>query len=148
MDGLQTITLSDTTFGVVVVCVATPRADDHWGVLSPLRGTVWGSLVREVSGEALSHARHGFSTPLMQEIGPHPRHLGRQVGDKDGMCALTRPGACLGAGPKCRPGPKLPDCYEPPALRPDVQAVAAAVAISWREGKYVVVVTGGEFSLG
>jgi hypothetical protein len=148
VDGLQTITLSDKMFGVMTLCVATPREGDPWGVLSPLRGTVWGSLVREVSGRAISHARHGFSTPLMQEIGPHPRHLARQVSDADGMCVLTRPGACLGAGPNCRPGLKVPDCYEPPASSPDVQVLAAAVTLAWRDGKYVVVVVGDEFSLG
>lgn len=142
------VTLPDTMFGVVRVCVATPRVNDHWGVLAPLRATPWGPLIREVSGESISHARHGFSTPLMREIGPHPKHLMRVVSDKDGMCVLTRPGACIGSGPRCRPGPKMPDCYEPPALPPDVQEIAAAVSLAWRDGKYVVVVVGGEFSLG
>lgn len=131
------------------IVAAVPKGDDPWGVLAPLRGTVWGSLVREVSGEAMAHARHGFATPLMREIGPHPRVLSRKVPDEDGLCAFARDGSCAGATLSCRPGPKLPDCYEPPRLAdPEAQRLATTVALAWRDGSYVVVVVGGEFSLG
>lgn len=142
MDGLRLLTLSDLTFGEIKVLVATPREEDSWGVLAPLRETAWGPLIREVSGEAMSHARHGFSSPLMKEIGPHPKHLAGMISDKDGMCVLTRPGACAGAGSHCRPGRKLPDCYEPPT---EAQDVATVVSLAWRDGQYVVVVIGDEF---
>ena len=136
--------MSDTFHGTYKLLVAIPR-EDAWGVLAPLRGTVWGSLIREVSGEAMAHARHGFLTPLANEIGPEPKHLMRKVPDAVGMCALSVGGACAGATPLCRPGPKVPDCYEPTG---DATSVVYRVVLAWREGRYVVVVKGDEFSFG
>ena len=142
------MTFTDPAHGEVRVLVATPREDDPWGVLGSLRGTPWGSLVREVSGEALAHARHGYATPLMREIGPSPKHLMGKISDKDGLCKLSRPEMCAGATPMCRPGRKLPDCYEPPGdLTPEASESAVIVSLAWRDGCYVVVVVGGEFSL-
>lgn len=141
-DGLQSFVLPDLTFGTIQLLVAIPKEDDPWGVLSPLRGTAWEPLIREISGEAMSHAKHGFSLPLMKEIGPHPKYLSPRISNKEGMCTQTKPGACAGAGAHCRPGPKLPDCYEAPVAASEV---AATVSLAWRDGLYVVVVIGGEF---
>jgi hypothetical protein len=48
---------------------------------------------------------------------------------------------------QCYPCKKLPDCYAPPKLSPEAQALACAVALAWRDGYYVVVVEGEEFIL-
>jgi hypothetical protein len=146
-DGLHRFRLSDPAFPDVVVLMAVPHEDDHWGVFAPLRRTVWGTLIREVSGEAMAHARHGFLSPLMREIGPDPKNVARMVPDDAGMCALTVGGACAGASPKCRPGKGLPDCYQPPGVDPEVQELVAKVALAWRDGCYVLVVAGDEFAL-
>lgn len=144
--GLQFMCFNDPNHGEVLVAAVVPRGDDPWGILAPLRKTVpWGSLIREVSGESLSHARHGWATPLMREIGPHPRDLARRVSIVEGLCAQRD--RCAAAGPHCRPGPKLPDCYDPPNLEGEAQMLAASVALLWREGRYVLIVLGQEFSL-
>lgn len=145
IDGLHLFKLDDLDHGEIALAVAIPREADPWGVLAPLRETVWGSLIREVSGEAMAHARHGYATPLMREIGPHPQYLARKVSDADGMCALKA--ECAGFTPKCRPGKALPGCYEAPGLDLEGSRLAAMVALLWREGRYVLVVVGDEFSL-
>lgn len=145
-DGFHQFSVADPAFGQFNLLVAIPHEDDHWGVLAPLRGTVWGSLIREVTGEALAHARHGFLTPLMREIGPDPKYLSKMVPDDAGMCVLTAPNVCAGSGPHCRPGKKLPDCYEPPGAA-QLQSLMFKVALAWRDGRYVLVVTGSEFAL-
>lgn len=147
-DGFHKITVTDPAHAPVTLLVVLPIEEDAWGVLSPLKNTIWGTLIREVSGESLAHARHGYMTPLMNEIGPAPKHLAKLVPDKDGKCTLTRKGACAASGPHCRPGPKLPDCYEPPGVGTGVlQELLAKVVLAWRDDVYVVVVIGLEFNL-
>lgn len=149
MKGFHLMALPDPTHGEVLLAVAVPRDGEPWGVLAPLRGTPWGDAVREVTGEALSHARHGWSTPLMREVGPHPHDLARRIPPEAGACDLSTGGRCAGASPLCRPGKKMPDCYEPPGLaETEQQVLAATVALFWREGRYVLTVRGSEFSLG
>lgn len=145
-EGFHQFSVQDAVHGRFELLVAVPNEDDHWGVLAPLRGTVWGAQIREVSGEAFAHARHGFLSPLMREIGPEPKHLSNRIPDIDGRCVLTAPGMCAGAGPHCRPGKKLPDCYEPPGPV-ETQLLMLRVAVAWRDGVYVVVVAGSEFAL-
>lgn len=145
-DGFHQFTVEDDVLGRFDLLVAIPHEEDHWGVLAPLRGTHWGALIREVSGESLAHARHGFMSPLAREIGPAPKHLAKLVQDPWGMCVLTAPGACAGATRHCRPGPKLPDCYEP-AVAAELQNLVHKVALAWRDGRYVLVVDGPEFAL-
>lgn len=145
MNGFREITLTDSEWGTILLLVATPKPDAPWGVLEPLRGTKWGEHVQEVSGMALSHALHGWATPLMREIGPDPKVRARRVPDDIGRCALTQ--GCVGASPTCRPGPDSPPgCYEPSGVpTPDASAVTTMV-MAWKEGRYVLVVKGAEFS--
>lgn len=146
IEGLQYVAVPDKTHGEVKVAIAVPRPDDNWGVLSPLRDTVWGSFIATVSGESMAHARHGYATPLMREIGPHPQERARRMSEADGRCGSYT--GCAGAGPFCRPGKKLPDCYEPPGIEDtDTLMLVTALALAWRDGWYVVVVDGPEFNI-
>ena len=145
-DGFHDFAVSDPVMGTLRLMAVTPHEEDPWGILAPIRQTVWGSLIREVTGEALAHARHGYLSPLLQELGPHPKHLAQKVSDKDGMCVLFGGGVCAAASKYCRPGPKLPECYEPPVAA-NLQFIIGRVALAWRDGIYVVVVHGDEFNL-
>lgn len=142
-DGFREINLTDREQGELKLLVVTPRDGDPWGLLAPLRDTAWGRQVAIVSGEALSHAMHGWATPLVREIGVPPRVRAKRVPE---VCALNR--SCLGfkAG-ICQPGPDLPDCYEPPGLEGPLRSAVTQVALAWREGRFVVVVNGPEFAL-
>ena len=46
----------------------------------------------------------------------------------------------------CHPCLKVPACYIPPGLSQEQQEAAAEVVLAWKDGRYVVVVEGGEFS--
>jgi hypothetical protein len=143
-DGFRRIDLTDAEQGPVRLTVVIPRPDDPWGVAACLRGTPWECLVREVDGESVSHAVHGYATPLVRRMGPHPHAVARRVRVP---CALSDGDQCVGASPACVPGPRMPDCFDPPDLSPDVAAVVTTVLVDLRAGRHVVVVTGSEFVL-
>jgi len=141
-EGFREINLDDAEQGEIKILVVLPRGEDPWGVLTDIRDTVWGAQVAVVSGEAMSHALHGWATPLMREIGPAPKHRARRVREP---CALLK--GCAGGGSYCTPGADVPDCYEPPEMPPGASRAVARMVLAWREGRYVVVVEGPEFSL-
>lgn len=139
-DGFREIDLTDPEQGLVKLLIVLPKDGDPWGVLAPLRGTAWGEQVAVVSPDAIEHALRGWATPLMREVGVTPVVRARRIPDGAGMCVQM--GSCIGAGPRCRPGPDTPDCYEPPGLEwGEGMGVAVRVALAWREGRYVVVGT-------
>lgn len=138
-DGFREMDLIDQEQGKILLLVALPVGEDAWGRLSPLRGTSWESQIQVVSGEAFSHALHGWATPMMREFGPPPHVRADRVSLEEGRCTLHGP--CAGSSVFCRPSPKLPECYEA-AIE-----VGARVALAWKEGRYVVVVQGREFVL-
>ena len=138
-------TLPSDEWGEVMVLRPIPNANGPWGDMALLEGTPWGDLITHVSGEAMSHALHGFVTPLMREIGPHPHRLARRVPAEYRECAIHA--GCALSTSECHPGPTLPGCYVPPLLTPEVRQIAAVVAAAWQEGRYVVIVEGPEFSL-
>lgn len=144
MRGVREFTLTDDEWGEVKLLVTIPRGDDSWGPLAPLRGTPWGDQIHEVPGDALSHALHGWATPLMRVIGVEPWVHALRVSLEDGRCRLYD--GCLGAGKFCRPSPKLPECYEAP-LDGLASEVASYVALAWKEGRYVLVPDGPEFNI-
>ena len=47
----------------------------------------------------------------------------------------------------CKPGKKMPECYEAPHPDTQVQLLAAMVCLAWAQDYYVVIVEGEEFSL-
>lgn len=143
--GFRHITFTDDHWGEIKLMVVLPIGDDPWGVLAPIKDTVWGGQIRVVDAEAYSHALHGYLDPLMRVIGPEPKHLTKRIPLNQGRCALYK--GCLTAGPECRPGLKTPGCYEPPALDVGVTPLVAQVVFAWQEGRYVLVVEGEGFNL-
>lgn len=139
------LTLATDHWGQVLVMRPIPRQGNSWGCLEPLRETEWGKLIPVVSGEAFSHAMHGYATPLMNQIGPKPHALLRMVPKPYRVCLMIK--TCPLATEHCHPSPKLPDCYDPPGLEGSSPLLASQVAIAWKEGRYVVVVEGDEFSI-
>lgn len=146
MRGTHKFILNSPEWGEIRIVRAIPSKEDIWGVLAPLRDTPWGKQIAVVTGEAFSHATHGHATPLMQQIGPAPTILIRLIPDPYRICDSLR--GCLTAKyDVCFPGAKMPDCYVPPKLEADQRDAAALLARSWRDGYYVIVVDGDEFSL-
>lgn len=145
MEGMRRIGITDAVWGRVVVWRPIPDSESEWGVLSPLQGTVWGSRIPVVSGANMSHALHGHATPLMNQIGQDPEHIGKRF--RDQICVMVS--SCVNASPKCHPGggKYLPDCYQAPGDSSDVSYLASFVVLCWRRGEYVVVVEGDEFSV-
>jgi len=144
-DGFREIDLTDEEQGFIKLLVPTPAGDDPWGVLAPLRGTAWGDQIPEVSAEAVSHALHGWATPLTRVIGVKPYVHAKRIPADVGLCRLHR--SCLGATADCRPGVEVPGCYEGPDLDAAVARVAARVAMAWGEGRFVVVPVGEGFNV-
>jgi len=142
---LARFVISSKDWGDLKILRPYPKPDEPWGDLAPLRGTPWGDLLPIVSGVALSHALHGHVTPLMQEIGPHPHGLSRQVPEAYRRCRMAD--ECIMASVHCVPGKKLPDCYSPPNISPEASQAASTVATAWAEERYVLIVEGEEFSL-
>jgi len=142
-DGLRYIDLNDAEQGPLLLAVVIP-GEDPWGAFAPLRGTPWEGLIHTVSGEALSHAVHGWATPLVREIGPHPHVIMRRFLTP---CALSTGGQCVGAAPTCKPGPKMPDCYEAPNLDFATAALVSRVLADMRVRRHVLAIQGAEFVL-
>jgi hypothetical protein len=141
MDGLVTYKLTGV-WGEISVCRPTPRDGDPWGVLAPLRDTPWGEVLPVVSGDAMSHALHGWVVPLVRELGPKPGTRKVEGGTRCGLYDV-----CITAGPSCHVGGPPPGCYEAPLEDPAARRAATAVALKWAEGSWVIVVEGKEWSL-
>lgn len=143
-DSFKWMNLQSDDWGEVKLLVPKVRQGDPWGVISTLKGTIWGDQIPTVSGPAFSDAMRGSATRLMREIGPLPKHLNMRISDSDGVCRYH--GSCPLYRSHCRPGKKLPDCYEPPGeWTPQESMAITQVALAWSEGRYVVVVEGDEW---
>jgi len=130
----------------VFILRPTPTNGDSWGLLAPLRGTPWEQTIAVVSGEVFSHALHGHTMPLIRLLKAGPE--AQMVRMKEQTCSLKREGHCIGATEHCRPCAKMPECYSAPMSDRPAQQAASVVALAWRKGYHVVVVTEkGEFSL-
>jgi len=123
----------------------TPVKGDPWGVLAPLRGTPWEQTISVIDGATFSHALHGHTMPLIRALKAGPKAQMTKMRDQE--CALKE-GKCLGATDDCRPCGKMPECYAAPLEDTETSRAASVVALAWRKGYHVVVVTeGGEFAL-
>lgn len=93
----------------------------------------------------MSHALHGYATPMMRLIGPPPYALLKKVPGIYRDCVVFKD--CLMHNKNhCHPGPKLPDCFVPAGVPVDAREMVTQIAMAWRSGRYVVVVEGVEFS--
>jgi hypothetical protein len=150
MKGLREIELHPEGQGTILLLVTVATQSERWGAFEQLRGTSWGKGITEVSGDAMSHALHGYAHPLVRELGRPPSANGKHVKDAEGACALHQ--GCLGWDTAyCRPGgskkgePGPPACYEAPIM--GASFVATRVCLAWKEGRHTIVVTSPEFSL-
>lgn len=133
-------------WGDVSIARVIPDGDDYWGHLSILRGTPWGDEISVVSGEDFSHALHGHATPLMRSLGRPPKIRLKRIPPEWRPCEAAK-GCIAHQAHRCYPCGSVPDCYVPPMLTGEAQKLAAAVALAWRDGFYVIVVKGPEFTL-
>jgi len=148
MKGLRKLKISSREWDDLFLLRATPKKGDPWGVLAPLKGTPWEPLIPIITGGAFSHALNGHVMPLVNELGPPPHALWRRLPDEWAWCALKTNFTCLLARSICRPCSDLPECYEAPGFdNPLHSNLAGYIARAWKEGQYVVVVVGDEFSL-
>ena len=122
-----------------------PTPDTPWGVLECIRDTEVGGLIPTVSGEAMSHALHGYMLPLRRTIGREPKYILRKI-KSDMTCGLIDT-CILARRDICKPHVNMPHCYMPPDLK-GLQAHAVSTVLrAWADGRYVVIVQGDEFSL-
>lgn len=151
MKGLREIDLTTDTQGEVLLLVTVATKEARWGAFEQLRGTSWQKGITEVSGDAMSHALHGYPHPLIRELGRPPSTNGKKVNDAEGACALHQ--GCIGWDTAhCRPAGRLkkgehgpPGCYEAPIM--GASSIATRVCLAWKEGRHTIVVTSPEFSL-
>jgi len=121
---------------------------DPWGELAPLRLVPeFATLIPIVTGEAMSHALHGWMRPLAESLGPEPQHQLLHIPDPHNVCSLAN--SCVMHDPKrCHPRcKKLPECWSPEGVQ-EARRAMALVTLAWVEGQYVVVVEGAEFVIG
>lgn len=141
MQGLRSIDLKDSDWGTVPIKLLAilPQEDNPWGIAAPLQGTPWGDQIQKVSGEAFSHALHGWAMPLMREIGVDPYIHAKKVPI---YCDLK--GSCIGFNTKnCLPGKLTPNCYQVE----ENSDLITTIVLAWKEGRYVILIEGAEFSL-
>jgi hypothetical protein len=144
---MQTLEFSLNTkeWGVIRLLRPVPIKENVWGILLPIRGTEIENLVPVVSGEVFSHALYGHATPLMRLLGPDPKAQLRRASKVYSQCKDRD--CCVSKGPNCHPCAKMPDCFRPETENPDQELAVTLVLLTWRNGSYVIVVEGAEFTL-
>lgn len=125
------------TLELLVVWAKDGAWEDEW---EPLRGTPWGDLVSVVPEEAMEHALHGWSKPLVTALGLPPEGGLRKLPVEGKLC-MRRKTCPLHNVKKCYPiAEELPWCYEPDGVASEeVRAAASKLIQTWHEGVYVVV---------
>lgn len=141
MAGLRQAVLRDRTFAVDLEVVWPIPVPTPWGVLEPVRGTLWGALISEVTGEELSLALHGDSIDLRRKLGTPPKAKVRRLPLAERTCTEKQ---CKLRTVHCAPGSgKLPECYQPNVG--EMGRILYNLAMAWDRGQYVIVVHGPEF---
>lgn len=137
MNGFTTIVLPDTRFRNPKITRVIPRIGEPLGILAGIRGSEWEALLPKIPARDLERAILGDARPLMQQIGPPPRVLALRVSPEGGACAYR--GGCMLAGPDCKPGPKVPDCWVSEAF-PGMDGALSYVVAQWKRDIPVIVV--------
>ena len=147
LDGLRYAVLKDPDRKVgLKVMYPSPLPGNPWGVLLPVKESSWGEQIPIVSGEALSHALHGYVRPLREMLGNPPVQRARMVPLEDRLCYESQAGICQMASPQCHPGSQqMPECYVAPTEDRALRTLGTAIAQAWEEDRYVFVVEGPEF---
>ncbi len=87
----QRLDIDGKEWGLIKILRPIVRdGEDPWGGLAPLKGSPYERLIPVVSGEALSHAQHGYLRPLLKVIGPDPKVLGKLVPKEYRKCGLSK----------------------------------------------------------
>lgn len=144
-DKIREFTIAGGSWGDIRVLRPLPLKGDPWGVLAPLRDTFLKGYIPEVPGDTFSNALYGHVRPLLDHLGTPPAALLKRVPEAHRRCENAK--KCISVGDNCQPGPKTPDCFVMPGLPEAAQVPANIVILAWREGRYVLVVTGPEFTL-
>lgn len=112
----------------------------------PLRESRIGAQFTVLDNSILSHALNGWSKPLVDALGIPPvgalkkLPLAAKQCRRRQVCPLYDPKQCF---PEAA---KMPWCYEPDGTSSEPFVRAAARAIEeWRQGVYVLIVTGAEY---
>lgn len=141
MRGLREAKITCAEQGEFLLTWAIPKEGNPMGVFSVLKDTKWEVLVGKVSGEALSHAFHGWATPLVRELPPVPKQILRKV--KNEKCWMQK--ECVMHTKKCYPHLDVPNCFEPETET--VRSVVNYILCQMKHGYRVVWVEGKEFQL-
>ena len=142
---LQRFVISSPQWGDVSILRPVPDDVDGWGVFRYLQGTPWGEAIPVVDGVAMSHALHGHTTPLMNQIGRPPQAQLKALSEQ--RCLVATQGCPTYDKAACFPGKRVPLCYQPAGLDPVQRTLAITLTLAWKENRYVIVVEGSEFSL-
>ena len=147
MKPLKSFILKGTSWGDLKIKSPVPSSVSAWGPLQALQGTFFEKLIPVVSGETFSHALHGHAMPLIRELGVSPKVCLRKVPKEYKWCARYQAQDCVMANNGCHVEKQLPDCFEIQGAQGKFDAAGTQVLLSWRDGFYVIVVEGSEFSL-
>lgn len=143
-DHLRYLLLDDPDrYAKLMLMYPIPERENVWGIFAPIRDTPWGKQIPVVSGEALSHALHGYVRPLCALLGNPPRARALALPLVSSVCREHK--TCSIATAHCNPGSSLmPACYVPPSEDASRRGLLGVIARAWAEGRYVVVVDGPE----
>lgn len=140
MRGTRTARITCAEQGEFLLLWAIPT-DDPMGVFKVLRGTKWEVLVGKVSGESLSHAFHGWATPLVREMPPSPKQILKKLSKE--QCWMKD--ECIMHTKKCYPHLGVPNCFEP--QEEELRTVVNFILCMMKQKHRVVWVEGKEFQI-
>lgn len=151
LEYFQTLTLTDSKnlWPPINVIRIIPREGKAWGHYHELASKPWAAMVQEVSGEAYSHALHGWLVPLAREMGNPPAARVRRLPREYRWCALSSPrGLCISAGSNCRICGNMPECFTPRDAGEeggDLLQFVRVTILGIKEVRHALVVVGSEF---
>lgn len=105
---------------------------------APFQGHPITALFATVSKETMDHALHGWTRPLVNQLGPAPNLLLRKLPFH--TCALRRRCSLYQARSCIPTHPKMPLCFQPDGTDDETGLLASEAIRLWREGVYVIVV--------
>lgn len=148
--GLRKVKISCSEQGEIEILYPIPKPNNPLGVLSILPPE-WLKHIPSISGESLSHALHGWATPLVRELPASPYLMMKRIKPK-AMCrshkgGYKKGGDCLMASDICYPNKEVPECYEAPLDNFQQRMLLSEIILAWKIGMYVVTIVGEEFNI-